>query len=60
MKKNAYDFCSGLYIIRVPPPSVGFGDGKKSKKENLGKIKLLTVLNHKNYLVKHNLTQLKP
>ena len=33
--------------------------GKKRKKENLGKIQLLTVLNHKTQLVKHNLTLFK-
>ena len=30
--------------------------GKKRKKENLGKIQLLTLPNQKNWLVKHNLT----
>ena len=33
---------------------------KKRKKENLGKIQLLAVPNHKKWLVKHNLTLFKP
>ena len=45
-----------------------FGDGEgnqrgkkeKKKEENLEKIKLLTIPNHKNMLVKHNLTLIKP
>ena len=68
-------FKTDLYIVlhSPPPPPMGggeiikrFGDGekiqegKKRKKENLGKIKDFAVPNHKNRLVKHNLTLFKP
>ena len=48
-----------LSIIKVLLVPVAFENrvrGKKVKKGNLGKIKLLTVLNHKTQLVKLNLT----
>ena len=61
---------AGLYIIESPPRwgggkskglEMGKGkeEGKKRKKENLGKIILLAVRNHKTWLVKHNSTQFK-
>ena len=53
-------FWAGLFMIEFPPPHGGeqkskgletgeeIKEGKKRKKENLGKKSLLTVPNHKN------------
>jgi len=60
-QRVSFDFFPGLYIIEFSPPRWGGGkkskgpemgkeikEGKKRKKENLGKILLLTVPIHKN------------
>ena len=71
---NERDIPPGLYIVPHFPPLVrGRGNWSKGleiwkeikgenkrKKENLGKIELLAVSNHKNWLVKHNHIVSKP
>ena len=74
MQKSNSNNNPGLYIIEFSPPPLGgggeikgSGDGegnqrgeKREKKGNLGKIKLLTVLNHKTRLLNNNFTLFKP